>query len=104
MQPTGLGVAAMRAVPTVFPDDGFKKLPTNRFIVMNLEETVSRPCDRSGLSYLGFVYRSYIISAFSPGIKRFDARHRAERIVVSALFCLFRQRCEERMGELMISP
>lgn len=32
MQPTGLGVAAMRAVPTVFPDDGFKKLPTNRFI------------------------------------------------------------------------
>jgi hypothetical protein len=25
-------VAAKRAVPTVFPDDGFKKLPTNRFI------------------------------------------------------------------------
>jgi hypothetical protein len=102
MQPTELGVAAMRAVPTVFPDDGFKKLPTNRFIrktfflrwsmfiqpplIMNLEETVSRPCDRSGLSYFGFVYRKFIISAFSPGIKRFDAGHRTERIVVSALF------------------
>lgn len=31
MQPTGLGVAAMRAVPTVFPDNALKKLPTNRF-------------------------------------------------------------------------
>jgi hypothetical protein len=75
MQPTGLGVAAMRAVPTVFPDDGFKKLPTNRFIwklfskmvdvhtVSSDNEfrgTVSRPCDRSGLSYLGFVYRSVL--------------------------------------------
>ena len=38
-------------------------------LIMNLEETVSRPCDRSGLSYLGFVYRSvrkWKLSGVSP--------------------------------------
>jgi hypothetical protein len=32
MQPTGLAVAAMRTAPAVFPNDGFKKVPTNCLI------------------------------------------------------------------------